>query len=61
LFERHLAPRDWRKGLDTAQTRELASALAQLQATARQVVAAALDASVARLGRDRLGELVPEA
>jgi hypothetical protein len=29
-----------------------------LQSTARQVLAAALDASVARLGRERLGALV---
>lgn len=58
LFETYLAPADWRAGLDTEQARELARTLAQLQATARQVLAAALDASVARLGRERLGELV---
>ena len=58
LFETHLAPTDWRVGLDTDQSRELAHALARLQATARQVLAAALDASIARLGRERLGELV---
>jgi DNA-binding transcriptional MerR regulator len=58
LFETHLAPADWREGLDTEQSRELAQALARLQATARQVLAAALDASIARLGRERLGELV---
>jgi DNA-binding transcriptional MerR regulator len=58
LFETHLAPADWRAGLDTERARELAQTLARLQATARQVLAAALDASIARLGRERLGELV---
>jgi len=58
IFETHLAPENWQEGLDTDHARELAAALAQLQATARQVLVAALDASVARLGRDRLGELI---
>jgi hypothetical protein len=58
LFETRLAPDDWRRALDTDETRELARTLARLQATARQVLAAALDASVARLGRERLGELI---
>jgi hypothetical protein len=58
IFETHLAPEDWQDGLDTDTARELAVTLAQLQATARQVVLAALDASVARLGRERLGELI---
>jgi DNA-binding transcriptional MerR regulator len=58
LFEAHLAPADWRQGLDSEQARELANSLARLQSTARQVLAAALDASVARLGRERLGELI---
>lgn len=58
LFETYLAPADWRAGLDTERARELAQTLGRLQATARQVLAAALDASVARLGRERLGELV---
>lgn len=58
LFEEHLAPDDWRSALDTDRTRELGRTLARLQATARQVLAAALDASVARLGRERLGELI---
>lgn len=60
IFEHHLAPEDWKDGLDTDRARELAAALARLQAAARQVLVAALDASVARLGRDRLGELIPE-
>lgn len=64
LFEEHLAPADWRDGLDagdglhTNDARQLAATLAQLQATARQVLAAALDASVARIGRERLGQLI---
>jgi DNA-binding transcriptional MerR regulator len=58
IFESRLAPADWQEGLDTDRARELAAALAQLQATARQVLVAALDASVARLGRERLGALI---
>ena len=58
VFEQHLAPADWREDLDTGQTRELAKTLAQLQVTARQVLVASLDASVARFGRERLAELV---
>jgi len=58
IFETYLVPEDWREALDTDRANELAITLAQLQATARQVMLAALDASVARLGRDRLGELI---
>jgi DNA-binding transcriptional MerR regulator len=58
LFEKHLAPKNWQKNLTDAKVRDLAETLAQLQVGARQVLAAALDASVARLGRERLGELV---
>ena len=58
LFEQRLAPADWRTGLDADAAGQLAATLARLQATARQVLVAALDASVARLGRERLGELV---
>jgi DNA-binding transcriptional MerR regulator len=58
LFEAHLAPDDWQTNLNTDETRQLAQTLARLQATARHVLAAALDASVARLGRERLGKLV---
>jgi hypothetical protein len=47
LFEQYLAPSDWRSDLDINQARALASTLAHLQATARQVLAAALDDSVA--------------
>ena len=58
IFEERLAPGNWQEGLDTDKARELATSLAQLQAAARQILVAALDASVARLGRDRLGELI---
>lgn len=58
LFETHLAPDEWRTSLDTERARELAETLARVQAIARQVLAAALDASIARLGRERLGELI---
>lgn len=58
IFEAHLAPADWQASLDTDEARELARTLARLQATARQVLVAALDASVARLGRERLGQLI---
>ena len=58
IFETHLAPADWQESLDTDDARELARTLAQLQVTARQVLVAALDASVARLGRERLGQLI---
>jgi DNA-binding transcriptional MerR regulator len=58
LFEDHLAPDDWDSGLDTDEARAFATTVAQLHATARQVLVAALDASVARLGRERLGGLI---
>ncbi len=58
IFERHLAPANWRSQLGTEELQDLASTLAKLQATARQVLVAALDASVAKVGRERLGELL---
>lgn len=58
VFEDHLAPASWPTDLDTETARRLAETLARLQATARQVVIAALDASVARVGRERLAALV---
>jgi DNA-binding transcriptional MerR regulator len=60
LFEQHLAPKDWQSGLTDAEVQALAGTLAQLQATARQVLLAALDASVAKLGQERLGQLLEE-
>jgi len=58
VFENHLLPPDWSDGLDRKQADALAATLAQLQTTARQVVAAALDASIARQGSKRLGEFI---
>ena len=60
LFERHLVPDEWRTDLSTERAKDLADVLAQLRATAQQVLAAALDASIAGLGRERLAELLPE-
>lgn len=61
VFESHLLPADWAQGLDRKQSDELAATLAQLQTTARQVVAAALDASIARQGSKRLGDFISSA
>jgi DNA-binding transcriptional MerR regulator len=58
VFEEHLAPTEWRHDLDTETARELATTLARLQATAREVVVAALDASVAKVGRARFALLI---
>ena len=58
VFEHHLLPSDWSSGLDRKRADELAATLAELQSTARQVVAAALDASIARQGSTRLGEFI---
>ncbi len=60
VFEDHLAPADWRDGLSAERADELVRTLAQLQGLARHVLIAALDASVARLGRQRLSQLLPE-
>ncbi len=60
LFEQHLAPDDWRTDLGSDEARALAATLARLQATARQVLVATLDGSVARLGRERLGQLLAD-
>jgi DNA-binding transcriptional MerR regulator len=60
VFERHLAPADWRDGLSPEHADELARTMAQLQVLARHVLAAALDRSIATLGRQRLGELLPD-
>jgi DNA-binding transcriptional MerR regulator len=60
LFERHLAPDDWRTDLGSDEARALAATLTRLRATARQVLVASLDGSVARLGRERLGQLLAD-
>lgn len=59
VFEAHLLPADWRRDLDADRVRELASTLARLQHDAGQALLAALDASVAKIGAQRLAELVP--
>jgi DNA-binding transcriptional MerR regulator len=59
VFEQHLLPGGWREGLDAARARALATTLARLQHAAGQVVVAALDASLAAVGAQRLAELVP--
>ena len=58
LFEEHLLPDAWEQDLDADRATELADALQQLRDTARQVVAAALDTSIARLGTQRLAALL---
>jgi len=60
-FEEHVVPADWSTDLDSDASRELATVLGRLHHAARQVVAAALDASLARAGRDRLGQLLDPA
>ena len=59
VFEDHLLPNDWRRDLDSARVQELATTLARLQHTAGQVLLAALDSSIAKVGARRLAELVP--
>lgn len=59
VFEHHLASADWRNGLSAERADELTQTLARLQALARHVLIAALDSSVAKLGRQRLGQLLP--
>lgn len=58
IFETHLAPANMRGGLDTERIHELAVTLARLQILARHVLVATLDSSVARIGRQQLGELI---
>lgn len=60
VFETHLVPDGWRDELTPSTARELAATLAQLKVAAQDVIAAALDASVARIGREQLAELVIE-
>ena len=60
VFEDHLLPAGWERGLDPGDVERVATTLARLRQTAGQVVAAALDASLAELGTKRLAELVPD-
>jgi len=55
------APTDWSTALDSDAARRLAAVLGRLHHAARQVVAAALDASLARAGRARLEQLLEPA
>ena len=57
-FDEHVAPDDWATDLDSDAARALAGDLASLRVAAHQVLAAALDASLARQGRERLGGLL---
>lgn len=57
LFEEHLAPTG-RDEIGDDEAGDLARTLARLQALARQVLAAALDASIARMAGERLGDLI---
>jgi len=61
IFEGDVLPDRWEDELDAAETSEQASALARLRLAGGQVVAAALNASLAKVGKKRLGELVGPA
>ncbi len=61
MFETYLAPAGWQDGLEPDAAQELTATLAQLRITAQQVLGAALDASLAHLGRERLGALLDAA
>jgi len=60
VFVDHLLPDGWSGGAESPQADALATALAQLRQTAGQVLAAALDASIAREAANRLAALVPD-
>ena len=60
VFEDHLLPPDWQHDLDEAKAAELAGTLTRLRTIAGRVLAAALDASIAKLGADRLAALAPD-
>jgi DNA-binding transcriptional MerR regulator len=57
VFEAHLAPSEAGEPLDDDATRDLAVVLAQLRTAAREVLLAAFDASLARVGEERLGQV----
>jgi DNA-binding transcriptional MerR regulator len=60
LFEEHVLSGDWRVDLDEERTRALATTLVQLKHTAAEVLAAGLDASIAKIGGQRIAELIPD-
>ncbi|MFN0089312.1 MAG: hypothetical protein ACKVWR_03435 [Acidimicrobiales bacterium] len=57
VFETHLAPEDWQEGLDSARPASRRPPSPGSRPPS-EVLLAALDASVARLGRERLGQLI---
>jgi DNA-binding transcriptional MerR regulator len=61
LFETHVLPDGEASDLDGPRAAELAAALGQLRRLAEQVLAAALDASLARAAAERLGRLADES
>lgn len=58
LFEQHLLPEDWEARIARGDRTELAATLEQLRQTARQVLTAALDASIASVGAERLAAVL---
>lgn len=60
LFEVHVLPADWRTERDHDRLRHLGDALRRLDHLAGEVGAAALDASIARIGAARLGQLLAQ-
>jgi DNA-binding transcriptional MerR regulator len=58
LFETWMLPKDWRRDLDDATAAAVAATLARLRGIADDVLAAALGGSIARLGAERLAEVV---
>lgn len=61
VFEQHLLPDDWEEQLASGGGVELAGTLEQLRQAARQVLSAALDASIARIGAERLAAVFDAA
>ena len=60
VFEHHLLPPTWRDGLDDDHIAALAHTLQQLRLNAEQVLLAALDTSIAKIGASRFAELMPD-
>lgn len=61
LFETHLAPEDWQHDLTADRAQDLAATLSELKVLSRDVLAAALDRSIAHLGTERLADLLPRS
>lgn len=60
VFESHLLPDDWRRDPDSARAAALARTLAKLNLIAHEIIAAALDSSLSRAGREQVHELLPD-